>query len=181
MSNCLSCARGMHETCRPPCACSHAVKVVEHLTTGNNEPEPENERATRRKKREGALKDAASTGRKRAAVLYPLDKEAPCEWANKRDVGGGNVIDGCGIRDDPTMVGIPVAVGKQTNRHHGPDYNTLNNDEGNVHRICARCHNAWHAKNDKDKDKNYLERYGHAAGGAKFKGSKHHLIIMDEV
>lgn len=38
--------------------------------------------------------------------------------------------------------------GKQQARHHGPDKNTLNNDTGNVHRICHQCHNRWHARND---------------------------------
>lgn len=44
--------------------------------------------------------------------------------------------------------------GVQLNRHHGPDKNTLNNEPGNVHRICAHCHNRWHAKNDPDYDPN---------------------------
>lgn len=37
-------------------------------------------------------------------------------------------------------------------RHHGPDKNTLNNDPGNVHRICHWHHNNWHALNDPDYD-----------------------------
>jgi hypothetical protein len=28
----------------------------------------------------------------------------------------------------------------------------MNNDEGNVHRICSHCHNKWHAANDDDYD-----------------------------
>lgn len=87
-------------------------------------------------KSDNALRDQQSTGRKRAAVMYPLDKTADCEWKLQKDCGGGSLpIFGC-------------LDGKQQARHHGPDKNTLNNDEGNVHRICHQCHNRWHARND---------------------------------
>ena len=95
-------------------------------------------RASRAFKRDAALRDQQSTGRKRAARAYPLDKSAACEWRGNINCGGGTTpIKGC---DD----------GMQLNRHHGPDKNTLNNDEGNVHRICSHCHNRWHSKNDPD-------------------------------
>lgn len=85
---------------------------------------------------DGNLKDQQSTGRKRAAVMYPLDREADCEWKMRKSCGGGpKPITGC-------------INGKQEARHHGPDKNTLNNDEGNVHRICHVCHNRWHTEND---------------------------------
>lgn len=172
MNKCLSCARGFHETCRGSCECTHELKpqVIEVTSTGNKAAP---EKRERQYKRDASLKDAASTGRKRAAVLYPLDREKDCEWALLEEAGGGIQIKGCGIRTD-NKTGKIVPVGKQTNRHHGPDYNTLNNDNGNVHRICASCHNSWHAVNDSTKDENYLKRYGHAAGGTKFKGSKLH-------
>ena len=87
-------------------------------------------------KRESSLRDQQSTGRKRAAKLYPLDPTAPCEWRGLKHCGGGKVpIIGCNS-------------GFQQARHHGPDKNTLNNDEGNVHRICDKCHNRWHTRND---------------------------------
>jgi hypothetical protein len=86
--------------------------------------------------------DPKSTGRKRAAVLYPLDEEAPCEWRGLKSAGGGkSPILGC-------------VNGLQKNRHHGPDKDTLNNEEGNVHRICPKCHNRWHTQNDFDYDPN---------------------------
>jgi hypothetical protein len=81
------------------------------------------------------LKDQQSTGRKRAAEMYPLNREADCEWARQSNCGGNKPIVGC-------------VDGKQEARHHGPDKNTLNNDSGNVHRICHNCHNRWHATND---------------------------------
>jgi hypothetical protein len=87
-------------------------------------------------KSDASLKDQQSTGRKRAAAMYPLFRDDACEWSRKKNCGGGaNPITGC-------------LDGKQQARHHGPDKNTLNNDEGNVHRICHSCHNNWHAAND---------------------------------
>jgi hypothetical protein len=89
------------------------------------------------------VRDAHSTGRKRAAILLPLTQEngTPfiCEWAGLKFAGGGKVpIIGC--------------TGNQaTHRHHGPDKNTLNNERDNprnIHRICTYCHNRWHASND---------------------------------
>lgn len=86
--------------------------------------------------------DSQSSGRKDAAKLYPLNSEAPCEWAGKANVGGNDFpILGC-------------LEGKQQARHHGPDKNVQNNEQGNVHRICHYCHYRWHAKNDKTYDWN---------------------------
>ena len=85
------------------------------------------------------MKDALSTGRKRAAEAIP-DHELEgmiCEWALLKEAGGGiHPIKGC-------------HGNKATNRHHGPDKSTLNNErKKNLHAICAFCHNEWHAKND---------------------------------
>lgn len=89
-------------------------------------------------KEDSALKDQQSTGRKRAAIMYPLIEGADCEWRAQTNCGGGSSpIVGC-------------IDGKQEARHHGPDKNTLNNEHGNVHRICHTCHNRWHARNDPD-------------------------------
>lgn len=89
-------------------------------------------------KDDSTLRDQQSTGRKRAARWYPLDETALCEWAGKTNCGGGShPITGC--------------LGNlQQARHHGPDKNTLNNEKGNVHRICHTCHNRWHTLNDPD-------------------------------
>ena len=81
-------------------------------------------------------KDPISTGRKRAAEMYPIHPGMVCEWAGLRNAGGGVVpIVGC--------VGRPAS-----DRHHGPDKNTMNNAPSNMHRICDYCHNTWHAVND---------------------------------
>jgi hypothetical protein len=81
-------------------------------------------------------KDPISTGRKRAAEMYPIHPGMVCEWAGLRRAGGGVVpIVGC--------VGRPAS-----DRHHGPDKNTMNNAPSNMHRICDYCHHTWHAVND---------------------------------
>jgi hypothetical protein len=84
----------------------------------------------------GDYKDPISTGRKRAAEMYPIIPGMVCEWAGLARAGGGvQPIVGC--------VGRPAS-----DRHHGPDKNTMNNAETNLHRICDHCHNTWHALND---------------------------------
>lgn len=130
---CVDCGAGMHFACKEhPCCCSNSP--VAEVEEDENGPRY----ISRTYKREGTLKDQQSTGRKRAAKLYPLDFEAPCEWQGLAKAGGGKYpIVGC-------------ESGTQQARHHGPDKNTLNNDEGNVHRICHKCHNRWHTKNDLD-------------------------------
>lgn len=73
------------------------------------------------------LIDSESTGRKRAAKLYPLDERKTCEWQGQKNCGGGRrPIVGC-------------MDGKQKHRHHGPVKKTTYNHEGNVHRICTSC------------------------------------------
>lgn len=97
-------------------------------------------------KRDDSLKDQQSTGRKRAARLYPLT-DKPCEWSDaspENPKGGG---------DNPITVGCRDTQEQQA-RHHGPDKNTLNNDPGNVHRICIWHHIQWHLKNDSSYDPN---------------------------
>lgn len=80
----------------------------------------------------------SSAGRKRAAVEYKIDSEEYCEWRGLANCGGGkHPIIGC-------------LTGLQKHRHHGPIKNTSRNEEGNVHRICAKCHNRWHTANDGD-------------------------------
>lgn len=157
--HCLPCLRGFHTTCMPPCTCDH--KLGETSATIVSMPtDTKRVVRTRKAKRDDALKDQQSTGRKRAAIAYPfLDKDGnklkrgadialfrDCEWAGKSNCGGGTTITGCGLEGRP--------VGKGINRHHGPDKNTLNNEEGNVHRICPTCHNRWHSANDADYDPN---------------------------
>ena len=89
-------------------------------------------------KEEKTFKDPISTGRKRAAVMYPISVGQICDWAWHKQCGGGvEPIIGC--------AGRPA-----TNIHHGPDKSTFNNDrESNISIICTFCHNRWHVANDK--------------------------------
>ena len=83
------------------------------------------------------VKDLESTVRKRAAEMYPIKEGMLCEWTRLRYAGGGIIpIIGC-------------SGNAATARHHGPDKNTLNNEMGNVHRVCSSCHNRYHAANDR--------------------------------
>lgn len=137
MNVCIACAAECHEECYKP-----VQEVVDNLTVtfcccpeGEIHVEGKDGRG-RRELSNSDVTDVLSTGRKRAAKAYPLTEGLVCEWRELRSAGGGVVpIIGC--------VG-----GFATDRHHGPDKNTLNNEPGNVHRICSTCHNRWHAAND---------------------------------
>jgi hypothetical protein len=85
----------------------------------------------------GDYKDPVSTGRKLAAQAAPIDAGLVCEWAGLARAGGG-------------VFPIVGCIGRAaSDRHHGPDKNTMNNAVGtNLHRICDHCHNTWHALND---------------------------------
>lgn len=125
---CSSCGRGFHaecKRCKGPKKCKCIKKeTLELVATGD------------RKSSRVNLKDKSSTGRKRAAELYPIEEGASCEWRLKQNCGGGRVpIIGC-------------FDGVQEHRHHGPVKDTLNNYTGNVHRICNDCHVHWHELND---------------------------------
>jgi len=91
------------------------------------------------------ITDVTSTGRKRAAMLYPIFENMKCEWAGLKFAGGGvEPIIGC----DNHII-QPNKGPDKGDRHHGPDKNVINNSPGNVHRICSSCHNRWHARNNK--------------------------------
>lgn len=129
MATCTPCGRGFHHECLKGCKKCHPKVKTDSVVEVISKP-------TTRKSKVDGLKDEKSTGRKRAAILYPIDKEAPCEWQGKKNCGGGRrPIVGC-------------LTGKQQHRHHGPVKKTTRNEEGNVHRICTDCHVHWHELND---------------------------------
>jgi hypothetical protein len=140
--SCLQCGRGLHKFCQiANCLVCHPT-AQDTVEKSGEEDDNWHYKARKRSsirskgKRDETLRDQQSTGRKRAAIKFPLDRNASCEWRGLRFAGGGKYpIVGC-------------LDGKQQARHHGPDKNTLNNDEGNVHRICHTCHNRWHSRND---------------------------------
>lgn len=128
--SCHSCGRGFHGECLNGCAKCHPEpeEVIGFLKEDSAfQPAP---------KERKVLKDSESTGRKRAAKLYPIDPEKDCEWRGKKLCGGGK----------RPIVGCPD--GKQQHRHHGPVKKTTYNHLGNVHRICDGCHVRWHELND---------------------------------
>ena len=136
---CLYCCADEHIFCTNP----DEVKLVCCCLNEHTSAVDEANIITATKERGGQVKsefdvtDVESTGRKRCALLFPLTDDMVCEWAKLKEAGGGvTPIIGC-------------LGNKATNRHHGPDKNTLNNRPENVHRICTFCHNYWHARNDK--------------------------------
>lgn len=138
---CLACGRGFHRECsnKKGCKKCHAkiedaniVRAESEDRTDKNEQTPDAPRIPKR----ANLKDPESTGRKRAAKLYPITNGSPCEWRGKKNCGGGRrPIIGC-------------YDGIQQHRHHGPVKRTTRNELGNVHRICDDCHVHWHELND---------------------------------
>lgn len=131
---CVGCGRGFHRECENDKGCSYchpdydqvAKSISSGFSIGKGAPLKDSKN----------ISDPYSTGRKRAAKMYPIFETNPCEWRGKKNCGGGLFpITGC-------------IDGKQVDRHHGPVKNTLRNEPGNVHRICKNCHNRWHALND---------------------------------
>jgi hypothetical protein len=127
---CIHCGRGFHDECvYLECINCHddTAKISKTITGSLGLGAPI--------KNPDEVGDRHSTGRKRAAQLYPIFDDQPCEWQGKKNCGGGKPIIGC-------------VAGLQADRHHGPIKDTLRNEPGNVHRICKICHNNWHAVND---------------------------------
>jgi hypothetical protein len=148
---CLSCRVGFHNECdvswsndaSAPCGCGG--KEVKFTNEGDvKAPKEVGDTSDSGYVEDGyegykdisEYKDPLSTGRKRAATMYPIETGMVCEWAGLKNAGGGVVpIVGC--------LGRPAS-----DRHHGPDKNTMNNAPENMHRICDFCHNTWHGVND---------------------------------
>lgn len=158
---CVMCTANFHSSCLGNCTCTHETSnITIAVEDGELESDDEGRRSGRTReprggrsssgRRDATLKDQQSTGRKRAAKLYPLNREAPCEWRNKTNCGGGaRPVIGC-------------LNGNQQARHHGPDKSVSNNEEGNVHRICHSCHYRWHRANDPSYDWNDNARPSHS-------------------
>jgi hypothetical protein len=141
---CVAHLIGLDHECRTAEECDGSIEpalsdpVLDDSDSAVAETTEEEEVERRTYKDPSTYRDQQSTGRKQAARWFPLDPDALCEWAMKTNCGGGpHPITGC-------------ATNLQQARHHGPDKNTLNNDKGNVHRICHTCHNRWHTLNDPD-------------------------------
>jgi hypothetical protein len=138
---CMPCVNGLHAECLQAevrdewikCCCPEIAEFTgagHGKEKGRPESNPED------------ITDVLSTGRKRAAQMYPIYDGMVCEWAGLAFAGGGvEPIIGC----EGNL--LYNERGKYA-RHHGPDKNTLENSPNNVHRICYTCHNRWHAANN---------------------------------
>lgn len=136
MTSCLPCAADIHNECATPTYEFIDSIPIYYCCCPDTPSSLTIERIGRAGKDSEDMKDVISTGRKRAAELFPIKEGMSCEWKGLSRAGGGAIpITGC-------------LNGVATDRHHGPDKSTLNNSEGNVHRICANCHNRWHTRND---------------------------------
>jgi hypothetical protein len=137
--NCVPCGRGFHRECLTKCKKCHPeanVPPAELEDKDSDNALADQQEDSPRKPKKSNLKDPKSTGRKRAARLYPITPGDPCEWRGKKNCGGGlRPIVGC-------------YEGNQQHLHHGPIKDTVRNELGNVHRICTSCHVHWHELND---------------------------------
>lgn len=139
---CIACGRGFFDECYSPTEDNKPCGMLEESATGALTE------GLVWQKDDNEVSDPKSTGRKRAAKLYPLDRDKPCEWKGLKFAGGGKPIIGC-------------VNGLQRQRHHGPNKDTLDNSPGNVHRICDNCHARWHTINDDGYDWNEEDRMPH--------------------
>ena len=146
---CWKCVPGWHAECLEP-GPEHCCCWGTHESLGTMAVVPLDTRTIEKAGED--MKDVLSTGRKRAARDFPIPSvEAggmQCEFAWLANAGGGvHPIVGC---RGTFIADIKEATGDFVpgNAHHGPDKSVLNNNVGNVHRICPSCHNRWHALND---------------------------------
>lgn len=131
---CLPCSNGYYRECTQPVVDKELLLACGIVNTVIDD--------TKARQRGGQVKfpeditDVQSTGRKRAAQMYPITEGMKCEWQSLARAGGG-VIPSIGCHN-----------GMASNVHHGPNKSTLDNRKENVHRICSKCHNRWHSAND---------------------------------
>lgn len=143
-ATCLACKADFHDECQwmwdclleddQDCCCDAQVNITNNFKV-DSELEAYFDGYTGSKPL-SEYADPLSTGRKEAVKKFPIKAGMVCEWAWLQNAGGGV---------EP-IIGCPGHPAEAV--HHGPDKNTMCNIEGNVHRICAECHNRWHAVND---------------------------------
>ena len=136
VSSCLSCGRGWCEECGIHDCCTNegpfvVVKEVEPKKLGRPQLLDED------------VIDPRSTGRKRANAVKPITPGMICEWAMQKNCGGGK----------HPIVGCSNSEAKHVHHH---DKDKMHNEPENLSRLCTRCHNEWHSRNDKDFDPSIL-------------------------
>jgi hypothetical protein len=138
---CLACGRGFCDECEnggcEACHLAENRKIQEAFFSSipRSNHRGEGGYGGSQVKAPGDVTDRPSTGRKRAAMMYPIIPHRACDWQGKKNCGGGIPITGC-------------ISGKQVDVHHGPIKDTLENSPWNIHRLCKFCHNRWHTVND---------------------------------
>lgn len=134
MSKCLYCPQQLHFMCGDgECCCGGETTELPDL---NLEETTTGKRPRGRPMKTEGFTDLLSTGRKRAAKLYAIQPGQICDWAWKKNCGGGvEPIVGCSGRLARDI-------------HHGPDKSVLNNSPDNISVICSFCHNLYHWRND---------------------------------
>lgn len=128
---------------QPTCCCVVEETRTEVFTKADPKPEvivvkKEKRGRGRPRKEVGEFGDQLAAGRKRALREFPIAPGTTCEWAWRKNNGGGIVpVFGCTGRTARHI-------------HHGPDKSVLNNDRSsNISIVCTFCHQLWHARNDK--------------------------------
>lgn len=161
-SVCFGCMVGFHEECIE--ATPHEKIAGFYVCCCWQEGDVKPAAFQRALKNSADLKDQQSTGRKRAVVVIESEGRgldgSICEWAQLRFAGGGvTPIIGCAgtiLRETKDGDSLPAGESPR-NVHHGPDKSTINNASGNLHVVCAHCHNRWHTLNDPHYGKNRPE------------------------
>lgn len=153
---CLQCAAGHPEFCENPTEVSdqpgwivpcRELFTVEEIVKDKPRKDGSNVASP------GDVTDARSTGRKRAAMLLPIQTGRMCDWSGLKWAGGGVYpivgCDGNTLADVKSHSDLPDTVSSRGERHHGPNKAVLDNAVGvNLHGICSTCHQRWHALND---------------------------------
>lgn len=100
---------------------------------------------------EGDSEESASDILRRSLLEFPIDRSVACEWKGLADCGGGKYpIVGCANGYQLNLHHSPVKILSGLMDDDGAPYDF--NREGNVHRICGRCHLLWHYWNEETYD-----------------------------
>lgn len=154
---CMACVVGLFEECHNPeildggwiIPCAMRFKFVD-----DDEPVKQKRGEIGRPLSDPKdIRDPESTGRKRAAIVLPIQTGMTCQWAGLKWAGGGaHPIVGCAgntLAEVKRHEDLPEGIDSRGERHHGPNKAVLDNSVGvNLHGICSDCHHRWHELND---------------------------------
>lgn len=154
---CMACVVGLFEECHNPqelgdgwiIPCAVRFSAIE----ADEKPVKRKGEIGRPMLAPGEVTDPLSTGRKRAAMLLPIQTGMVCQWSGLKWAGGGvRPIVGCRgntMAEVKKHADLPDGIDSRGERHHGPNKAVLDNSVGvNLHGICSECHHRWHELND---------------------------------